>query len=66
MYVDLVGEGGCQVCVGQAFQASGGYSKPVAEIYYYDNGDIMVGLEKVASGGSQKLYPVGNVPQGTR
>ncbi|UJO19943.1 uncharacterized protein CLAFUR5_09942 [Fulvia fulva] len=66
MYVDLIGVSGSQVCVGQAFQADSGYSKPVAEIYYYDNGDIKVGVEKVKAGGSQMLYQVGNVQQGKR
>nr|POE86587.1 hypothetical protein CFP56_46771 [Quercus suber] len=65
LYVDLVGESGSSVCIGQAFQADG-ISKPVAEIYYSSGGDIEVGVERVATGGSQMRYPVGNVARGTR
>nr|POE72964.1 hypothetical protein CFP56_30903 [Quercus suber] len=65
LFVELIGESGSDICIGQAFQA-GDILKPVAEIYYRSNGDLEVGVEKVATGGSQKLYPVGNVALGTR
>jgi hypothetical protein len=45
------------VCVGQVHLGSGGTStKPLAELYYYRNGDIYLGTEKSPSGGQTRHY----------
>lgn len=52
------------VCVGQVHLGSGGSStKPLLELYYHSNGDIVLGTENSPSGG-QTTHPVGNVPIG--
>ncbi|MFC8080369.1 polysaccharide lyase family 7 protein [Streptomyces sp. NPDC057307] len=52
------------VAVGQIHLGSGGSStKPLVELYYRSNGDIVVGTENSPDGG-QTLHPVGNVPVG--
>jgi hypothetical protein len=54
------------VCVGQIHLGSGGSStKPLLELYYHSNGDIVVGLENDPSGG-QTTHTVGHVAVGTR
>ena len=54
------------VAVGQIKLGSGGPStKPLAELYYRANGDVIVGIEKTAAGG-QTLYTLGRVPVGTK
>ncbi|SEG65736.1 Ricin-type beta-trefoil lectin domain-containing protein [Actinacidiphila yanglinensis] len=54
------------VCVGQIHLGSGGTStKPLLELYYHSNGDIVVGLENSPDGG-QTTHTVGNVPVGTK
>jgi len=53
------------VCVGQIHLGSGGTStKPLVELYYHANGDIVAGTENSPSGG-QTLHPLGNVPVGS-
>ncbi|MFG2720218.1 polysaccharide lyase family 7 protein [Streptomyces sp. NPDC048416] len=53
------------VCVGQIHLGKGGSStKPLVELYYHANGDIVLGTEKSPSGG-QTLHTVGHVPVGT-
>ncbi|AJC60753.1 hypothetical protein GZL_08213 [Streptomyces sp. 769] len=53
------------VCVGQIHLGSGGSStKPLVELYYRANGDIVLGTENSPSGG-QTSHPVGHVPMGT-
>ena len=54
------------VCVGQVHLGAGGPStKPLLELYYRPNGDIIIGTENSPDGG-QTLHTVGNVPLGTR
>ncbi|WP_055489595.1 polysaccharide lyase family 7 protein [Streptomyces sp. TP-A0356] len=52
------------VCVGQIHLGTGGSStKPLVELYYYSNGDIVLGTENSPSGG-QTPHTVGHVPVG--
>ncbi|MFI1532982.1 polysaccharide lyase family 7 protein [Streptomyces anandii] len=52
------------VCVGQIHLGTGGSStKPLLELYYHANGDIVLGTENSPSGG-QTPHPVGHVPVG--
>jgi hypothetical protein len=52
------------VCVGQVHLGTGGTStKPLCELYYYDNGDIYLGTEDSPSGG-QNLNYITNVALG--
>ncbi|MFD5798241.1 polysaccharide lyase family 7 protein [Streptomyces diastatochromogenes] len=52
------------VCVGQIHLGSGGSStKPLLELYYHANGDIVLGTENSPSGG-QTPHTVGHVPIG--
>ncbi|MFG3280604.1 polysaccharide lyase family 7 protein [Streptomyces sp. NPDC048111] len=52
------------VCVGQIHLGSGGSStKPLVELYYRANGDIVLGTENSPSGG-QTLHTVGHVAVG--
>ncbi|HEY0537511.1 MAG TPA: polysaccharide lyase family 7 protein [Actinoallomurus sp.] len=54
------------VCVGQIHLGSGGSStKPLLELYYHSNGDVVLGLEKSPDGG-QTPYTLTNVPLGTQ
>ncbi|MCZ1013498.1 polysaccharide lyase family 7 protein [Streptomyces noursei] len=53
------------VCVGQIHLGTGGSStKPLVELYYRADGDIVLGTENSPSGG-QTSHPVGHVPMGT-
>ncbi|MHA6765417.1 polysaccharide lyase family 7 protein [Streptacidiphilus sp. PAMC 29251] len=52
------------VTVGQIHLGTGGSStKPLLELYYYNNGDIIVGIENSPSGG-QTTHTVGHVAVG--
>ncbi|GGU96916.1 alginate lyase [Streptomyces filipinensis] len=52
------------VCVGQIHLGSGGSStKPLLELYYRANGDIVLGTENSPAGG-QTTHPVGHVAVG--
>ncbi|WP_426503683.1 polysaccharide lyase family 7 protein [Dactylosporangium sp. McL0621] len=54
------------VCVGQIHLGTGGSStKPLLELYYRPNGDIVLGTENSPDGG-QTLHTVGNVPLGVQ
>jgi hypothetical protein len=55
------------VCVGQVHIGSGSptSTKPLMELYYHANGDIVVGLEKSPKG-QQTSHTLGNVPIGTK
>jgi hypothetical protein len=54
------------VCVGQVHLGSGGSStKPLLELYYHSNGDIVLGTENSPSGG-QTTHTVGHVSLGTQ
>jgi hypothetical protein len=54
------------VCVGQIHLGSGGSTKPLLELYYYKNGNVVIGIEQTPVGGNQKPYTVANVPLGTK
>lgn len=52
------------VCVGQIHLGTGGSStKPLVELYYYANGNIVLGTENSPSGG-QTTHQIANVPVG--
>ncbi|WNI16435.1 polysaccharide lyase family 7 protein [Actinacidiphila sp. ITFR-21] len=54
------------VCVGQIHLGSGGSStKPLIELYYHSNGDIVAGTENSPDGG-QTTHTVGHVSVGTK
>nr|WP_311314990.1 polysaccharide lyase family 7 protein [Streptomyces sp. TML10] len=54
------------VCVGQIHLGSGGSStKPLLELYYQSNGDIVLGTENSPAGG-QTRHTVGHVPMGEK
>ncbi|WUV73891.1 polysaccharide lyase family 7 protein [Streptomyces sp. NBC_01477] len=54
------------VCVGQIHLGSGGSStKPLIELYYHSNGDIVAGVENSPDGG-QTTHTVGHVAVGTK
>ncbi|ACU70527.1 Alginate lyase 2 [Catenulispora acidiphila DSM 44928] len=54
------------VCVGQIHLGTGGSStKPLVELYYYKNGNIVLGEENSPSGG-QTTHQIANVPVGTQ
>jgi hypothetical protein len=54
------------VTIGQIHLGTGGSStKPLLELYYYNNGDIKVGIENSPSGG-QTPHTVGHVSVGTK
>ena len=54
------------VCVGQIHLGTGGSStKPLVELYYYNNGNIVLGVENSPSGG-QTAHQIANVPVGTQ
>jgi Alginate lyase len=54
------------VCVGQIHLGSGGSStKPLLELYYHSNGDIVLGLENSPDGG-QTSHTLTNVSIGTQ
>ncbi|MFD9391162.1 polysaccharide lyase family 7 protein [Streptomyces sp. NPDC060000] len=54
------------VCVGQIHLGEGGSStKPLLELYYRSNGDIVLGTENSPAGG-QTLHTVGHVPVGEK
>ncbi|MFF5538805.1 polysaccharide lyase family 7 protein [Streptomyces cinerochromogenes] len=54
------------VCVGQIHLGSGGSStKPLLELYYQSNGDIVLGTENSPEGG-QTRHTVGHVPLGEK
>lgn len=56
---------GGSTCVGQIHIDDDISSKPVCELYYHDNGDLIMGVEQTADGGNQKTTTVGNVPLAT-
>jgi hypothetical protein len=54
------------VCVGQIHLGTGGSStKPLLELYYHSNGDVVLGLEN-SPGGGQTSHTLTNVPLGTQ
>lgn len=68
LYVDLTVTtvADSSICIGQVFN-NDGTSKPVAEIYYSSNGQISIGVEHTAAGGTQGTpTPIKSIPVGTR
>ncbi|WP_394836687.1 polysaccharide lyase family 7 protein [Pendulispora rubella] len=55
------------VCVGQIHLGTGtpASTKPLVELYYHSNGDIVVGIERSPSGG-QDTHTIGHVSLGTK
>jgi len=55
------------VAVGQIHLGSGSptSTKPLLELYYHSNGDIVLGVEKAPTGG-QNTYSIANVPLNTK
>jgi hypothetical protein len=55
------------VCVGQVHVGSGGSStKPLLELYYRPNGDVILGTQQDPDRSGQDLHTLGNVPVGTQ
>lgn len=55
---------GGEVCIGQIHLADYISSKPLAQLYYQDNGNISIGVEQTLAGGDEVLTNLGNVPVG--
>jgi hypothetical protein len=53
------------VAVGQIHLGSGGSTKPLLELFYYANGNVVMSIEQTPAGGNSIPYVVGNVPLGT-
>lgn len=53
---------GGETCVGQIHIEQSVSVRPVCELYYKDNGDLVMGVEQTRSGGNQIRTLVGNVP----
>lgn len=62
--LSVVNAGG-STCIGQIHIENSVSVRPVCELYYKDNGDVVMGVEKTRSGGSQVLTTVGTVPLNT-
>ncbi|KAF3769491.1 family 7 polysaccharide lyase, partial [Cryphonectria parasitica EP155] len=58
-------DAGGSTCVGQIHIDDSISSKPVCELYYYDSGAIVMGVEQTTAGGNQVTTTVGSVPVGT-
>jgi hypothetical protein len=55
------------VCVGQIHLATNsGSTKPLLELFYYSNGNVVMAIEQTPAGGNEVLHQVGNVPVGTQ
>jgi hypothetical protein len=56
------------VCVGQIHLGTGSPSsdKPLLELYYYESGSIVLGIEQTPAGDNEEPHPVGSVPLGTQ
>jgi hypothetical protein len=55
------------VCVGQIhLDNSSGSSKPLLELFYYSNGDVVMAIEQTPAGHDEIPYVAGNVPLGTQ
>lgn len=57
----VVAAGGT-TCIGQIHIEESVSVRPVCELYYKDDGDLVMGVEQTRSGGNQKSTTVGNVP----
>ncbi|HEV2635971.1 MAG TPA: polysaccharide lyase family 7 protein [Actinocrinis sp.] len=54
------------VCVGQIHLGSGGSTKPLLELFYHSNGEIVMAIEQSPAGGNEVSYDVASVPLGTQ
>lgn len=53
-------------CIGQIHIEDSVSSKPVAELYYSDKGELSMGVEQTREGGNEISTTVGNVPVGQK
>lgn len=60
----VVSAGG-ETCIGQIHIKESVSVRPVCELYYKDNGDLLMGVEQTRSGGNQVSTKVGNVALNT-
>ena len=55
------------VAVGQIHLGdNSGSTKPLLELFYYKNGNVVMAIEQTPAGGNEVLHTVGNVPLGTK
>ena len=55
------------VAVGQIHLGdNSGSTKPLLELFYYTNGNVVMAIEQTPAGGNEVLHTVGNVPVGTK
>ncbi len=55
------------VAVGQIHLGeNSGSTKPLLELFYYKNGNVVLAIEQTPAGGNEVLHTVGNVPNGTK
>lgn len=62
--LSVVAAGG-NTCIGQIHIGQAVSVRPVCELYYKDNGDVLMGVEQTREGGNQILTKVGNVALNT-
>src|SRR3569833_170551 len=69
LHVKLVGIRGSNVCIGQVFLSGVTANKPLAELYYWANGTVIMGVATCPGGANdgchQDLQPLGVVPLNT-
>ncbi|KAK0712091.1 alginate lyase 2 [Lasiosphaeris hirsuta] len=69
LHVKLVGIRGRNVCIGQVFQVGSSANKPFAELYYHDDGTVVIGVATCQGGANdgcdQDMQPLGVVALGT-
>lgn len=58
-------DAGGKTCIGQIHIKQSVSVRPVCELYYKDNGDLVMGVEQTRSGGNQVLTTIGNVALNT-
>jgi len=56
------------VCISQVHLGTGptASTKPLFELFYYANGNIVMAIEQTPAGGNEVQHTVGNVPLGTK
>jgi hypothetical protein len=55
------------VAVGQIHLGDdSGSTKPLLELFYYNNGNVVLAIEQTPAGGNEVLHTIGNVPVGTK
>jgi hypothetical protein len=53
------------VAVGQIHLGSGGSTKPLLELFYHSDGEIVMAIEQTPAGGNEVSYDIASVPLGT-